>query len=282
MQLLVLGFCPPDFELQEQLVNKSETNHIRFVEMLLRKPLDPNARSDAGMPLALHMAAHQGHFEVVKLLHEASGEVNATMERGETALHLAADSGNFEVVRFLIEAGADKDAARSDDGKTALHFAALRGHLQVVQLLVEAGAEKDAATFDGHTALHYAISSADLTCDTSPDIVQFLLEAKAANSTTGTSGERPLHTAARGGCTEIAQLLLEAGADQNSVMEDGDTALHLAAERGHSGVVRVLLEAGIHKDTCGTAEYERALQVAFEKEHWDVARLLTVAAASVS
>ena len=87
---------------------------------------------------------------------------HATVYDGRTALHLAAIEGHPEVVKLLLEEGADKDAATVEGqltvgGQKALHLAALHGRSEVVKLLLEAGADKDAVDLEGRTALDLAI-----------------------------------------------------------------------------------------------------------------------------
>ena len=206
VQLVVLNFSPADEILAQQLLSSCEHNMLGKLQRLLKMPLNPNVRDRTTQDTALHIGAHRGRAEFVRLLLEAGADKDAKNAYGATALHLAAQRSHLEVVRLLLEAGADTDAAKTNDGMTALHFAALHGHLEVVRLLLEAGADTDAAkTNDGMTALHFAA----------------------------------LH-----GHFEVVRLLLEAGADKDAENADGATALRIAAEKGHLEVVRLLQEAG--------------------------------------
>lgn len=49
-----------------------------------------------------------------------------------TALHMAASNEHFEVVRFLLDEGADIEA-KCESGEMALHKASASGHVQVVK-----------------------------------------------------------------------------------------------------------------------------------------------------
>ena len=89
---------------------------------------------------ALHVAAMEGHPEVVQLLLEAGFQDVA--REGRTALHWASGRGHLEVVRLLLEAKAQKDHVDLRDGVTALDVSLQKGHWEVVQLLLQAGARK--------------------------------------------------------------------------------------------------------------------------------------------
>ena len=74
------------------------------------------------------------------------------MEQG-FYIHIAAFQGHLEVVRFLVEPGANKNQGRRDDGAAPLHVAAHRDRLEIVRFLVESGANKDEGTDNGSTPL---------------------------------------------------------------------------------------------------------------------------------
>ena len=84
-----------------------------------------------------HLAAGNGHLEVLRLLLEHGADKDQTNCNGLTLLRLAALNGHLEVVRLLVDLGAEIDKA-STAGATPLHLAALNGHAEVVQLLLQA------------------------------------------------------------------------------------------------------------------------------------------------
>lgn len=67
-------------------------------------------------------------------------------------LHLAAWQGHTDVVRLLLDRGADVNAC-GDGGRTPLHYAAHHGHLEVIDLLLAAGADLSAVNDFGQTPL---------------------------------------------------------------------------------------------------------------------------------
>ncbi|PMC35755.1 hypothetical protein CJ195_18430 [Bacillus sp. UMB0899] len=86
----------------------------------------------------LHVAAKQGHFEIVKFLIDKGIDIDA---RGGTfdasALNLAAGAGQLEIVKYLIESGAELDESLAK--RNPLFGAIYGGHKEVVELLVDSG-----------------------------------------------------------------------------------------------------------------------------------------------
>ena len=59
-----------------------------------------------------------------------------------TALHLAAENGHLEVVRLLLATGKAEVDSKDKYGRTPLSWAAENGHLEVVRLLLATGKAK--------------------------------------------------------------------------------------------------------------------------------------------
>lgn len=72
---------------------------------------------------ALHLAARQGHLEIVKALLDRDPQLaQRTDKKGETALQMAVKGVSCQVVRLLLE--ADAAIVLIDKfGNTALHVA---------------------------------------------------------------------------------------------------------------------------------------------------------------
>jgi ankyrin repeat protein len=58
----------------------------------------------------LHLAAQNGHLNVVKFLVEQQAEMNMKNTNGSTPLHLAAQNGHLNVVKFLVYKWMDTTA----------------------------------------------------------------------------------------------------------------------------------------------------------------------------
>ena len=195
---------------------------------------------------ALHLAAQEGHLEVVRVLvgHCGGGANLEVMEehRGRTPLHMAAERGHVQVVRFLAcKAGAKVDAHDNDE-LTPLARAAIEGHLEVVRVLsLEARADVEAADGYGRTALQRASEQGYLA------LVKFLvLEGKATVDACDADGATALFRAAEHGHTDVVRfLIIEGKADVDREHRTRQASpLLAAAANGHSHVVRVTVLEG--------------------------------------
>lgn len=80
-----------------------------------------------------------------------------------TPIHMAAANGHFEVVKYLLSIIPKEDAIKlasqaNDSGNTPLHWAAYAGHLEVIKLLIE---EYKADPFFQNGSGHDAIFEAE-------------------------------------------------------------------------------------------------------------------------
>ncbi|KAH8850039.1 Death-associated protein kinase 1 [Schistosoma japonicum] len=100
------------------------------------KPIEGNT--------ALHLAASQGDYFIIKLLAKAVSNVDVFNTLEFTPLHLAAKHGHLRTVRYLILAGADPSIT-SRNGITPDVMAFAQGHSKVGMLLTRMKPEKRTA-----------------------------------------------------------------------------------------------------------------------------------------
>jgi ankyrin len=151
-------------------VPKADMDHMEYVELLLARGADVNARVEentlqrtiftnqwfleAGATPFIR-AAQSSDLELMKLLLAHGADPKARTDHNDTALTVSAGIGwvdgvvfersprdNVEAVRMLLDLGVDPNAA-NNDGRTALMGAAHKGRNEVVQMLVDRGARLD-------------------------------------------------------------------------------------------------------------------------------------------
>lgn len=129
---------------------------------------------------AVHLAAYFGKLSIIRLVLSTSPEdADLLNNSGQGPLHIAASEGHAEVVSELLRLGANA-TQQDNDGRTALHVAVLKGRLNIVRLLlrsVDGQGIISMADNAGKTPLHLAVMQGR------NQIVQVLLE-RGANTRT--------------------------------------------------------------------------------------------------
>ena len=265
-----------------RILNKSlilrqaiKQNEPEIVRLLLEKGGDVNARDSYGNT-ALIFASIDGRLEIIRLLLAKGADVNARNDYGITALMLASKAGHKEVVQLLLEKGADPNI-QNKDGDTALILALGNDLKEIAQLLLEKGADPNIQNNVGNTALIWASG----TGRGRPNIVSLLLEKGADPNIQNNQGIMALWVAIKYSDIEIVQLLLEKGADPNIPDNLGNTALILASIKGNIEIVRLLLkkEADVN---ARNKDGETASMIAEQKGWTEIVQLLSNANSSAT
>jgi ankyrin repeat protein len=163
-----------------------------------------------GVKLDVFEASAAGETSRVRLLVDADPTlISQRSHDGWTPLHLAAHFGRVETMRMLIEHGADVHARSSNEmSNTPLHAAAAGGRVEAVAELLGRRADPEARQHGGWTALHAAAQSGRI------ELARLLLDRGADASARTDDGITPLDLAEEKGRSDVAALLRERGAEE--------------------------------------------------------------------
>lgn len=101
--------------------------------------------------------ARYGDMEDVEAALSHSVPVDSTDELGRTAMHMAAANGHQDVIARLLAAGASV-ALKNAEGNTPLHWACLNGHQEAAKALMDRGASAAVINNSGKTPVDEALS----------------------------------------------------------------------------------------------------------------------------
>ncbi len=104
----------------------------------------------------LHIAVHQGNFQLVELLINRGALLDRRGEAKYTPLQICVVQGAVAIAKLLMSAGADK-AVKDDHGNGLLHLAVGTGKLPIIDFLVKYAGFDALETNDvGATAAEWA------------------------------------------------------------------------------------------------------------------------------
>ncbi|KAL6870823.1 hypothetical protein ACP4OV_014671 [Aristida adscensionis] len=196
----------------------------------------------------LHLAAEQGHGELIRELYLRFTETKGLLSRRnsalDTPLHCAARAGHAKAVAVLIQLARDSGESvgvlgcKNDAGDTALHLAARRGRGAAVVALASAAPAAAAELNNASVSpLYLAVASGSVPA------VRAIVTTCPGASPAGPGAQNALHAAVFQS-SEMVELLLEwRPALASQVDGGGSTPLHYAASGGQRSVVRAILRA---------------------------------------
>ena len=188
-----------------------------------------------------HMATHNGHMTILRLLLTKMPPENETNDFGETVMHSAVREGKIDIIPELVRRGEDLNAS-DVHGRTPLMWALMNGHTEEAKKLVGFGCDVNSCDAQGNTPL---LMSIRLGCE---DIVNTLLDAGADIAAKGTPGENTaIHEAiGRFASLNIIRKLVAKGANCLDTPNDhGVTPLLLAITHSSIHAVKLLLSANV-------------------------------------
>ncbi|CAF1052332.1 unnamed protein product [Rotaria sordida] len=130
--------------------NENITNEYEQYKIALCEDFDDELKT------SLHLAAAEGHYEIVQLLIDQGANVWSCDMNDSTPLHEAAEHNCYRCVEILLHYQAP---INQFDGKhnTPLHRASQYGHWKIVRLLLNYNANVHLTNCDGYNSLEVAI-----------------------------------------------------------------------------------------------------------------------------
>ncbi|KAJ4858728.1 ankyrin repeats (many copies) domain-containing protein [Trichoderma breve] len=251
----------------------------QLTELLISQECGANKYlTQEDLDFGLHVAAHEGHLDIVRLFLEAGANINTRCDDWESALDAAAEGQHFDVLKLLISYGTDDSHSQSslshslcrdarsmtillDSGAdidkqigysgTALCLAAAASDSVFFDLLLERGANVNASGGDYCTPLQAAFRLRYMYRESwlMPARVQKLLDRGADPNIQGGRYGTALQAACRlslydshdiGIVMKAVQLLIEHGAGVNTQGGHYGSALHAAASSHHPQATQVI------------------------------------------
>jgi ankyrin repeat protein len=211
--------------------------------MNLRAPLSAAALIVAlVVPLEAQLieAAGSGDLAAVRSALSQGADVNEAEGDGLTALHVAAEQGHAEIVELLLARGASASPTTRIGSYTPLHLAAMGGHAEVAEVLLDAGGNANAVTTNsGVTPLHLAAAAID-----GADAVEALLEHGAdPNAREASAGQTPLMFAAAENRADAIRVLMRHGADPALTTRVVDVLYNFALDRAAARVLNRAIDS---------------------------------------
>lgn len=295
------------------LITAASEGDVEEVRTLLEfGSMDLN-QGDYDRRTALHLAANEGHLEVVKLLCEAGANINVKDRWGDRPLDDArkAKKNSTAIMDILTGAVAvsstDRQVAimhdlknqsaqqatevspldeRKDEGMTelsinefamgcsVLHQAALGNQLVLEKIILERPGLVNFRDYDRRTALHIAASEGHV------DICQYLVLKGAKINRCDRWGGSPLDDAHRHRHADVVKFLRDQGAKFGSTSQA--TNFITAASEGDKEEVQAFLDFGAIDLNQGDYDHRTALHLAASEGCLEIVGMLCDAGADVN
>ena len=183
------------------LCDAASQGNVMAIRVLVAQGADVS-KGDYDQRTALHLAASNGHAEMVRVLvREAKANVSPIDRWGGTPLDDAIRSKHQDVADFLLRHGGTR-GTRQDATIADLCDAAAKGDTVHMRDFVKQGVDPNGGDYDKRTPLHLAASEGLLA------VVRFLVEEANANvSPVDRWGGTPLDDALRHKHLEVVELL---------------------------------------------------------------------------
>ncbi|XP_057842333.2 uncharacterized protein LOC131051725 [Cryptomeria japonica] len=260
---------------------------------------------------ALHIAAREGHQDIVKwILKEKPSLAKARNKDENAVLHEAAKSGNTEVVRLLLQLNQSSNDRHNKFRETALVIASQYGHVGAVKLLLQARPSEDPfewhrsvreAALRGYKDVVVAMLANTPRCNFTSLLMRLLADAWYKGvivlmlAKTARCNFTPLlrflqawywdfpkspilHAAVQGGDLEVVKVMLNHDSWEFKFMtvedEYGRCAIHVAAIKGHWHIINEFMSRRPDSVNIRSSDGKSVLHFAVEYNQLNVVKCL--------
>jgi ankyrin repeat protein len=227
------------------LVHAARSGNEEIVQLLIEVGGDLNADR------VMQLIANYCSVETVRMAIAYGGNLASISSSGMTVLHSIVnrkDVGLFNLVKEELPAVVFN--TRNDVGRTALHIALVDENSPLAMpLACHPAVDIDVQDIWGYTALHLAIRKRRF------DVAHALIQRGANVNLLNLNGENSLHLAVESGSVPVASMLIEHGADVGSIMTEFESALFWATHSGDPDMVTLFKQA-VFEDTLQSNEDE--------------------------
>lgn len=199
------------------------------------------------LPVLLTCAAKAGDLNSIKDLVDQGANLNEPSDYdGKTSLHLAAAEGHVNVVQYLLLHGASY-FVRDRRGRTPLFDAIRNKNSRIVDMLISSGANFDQDNMEVARELSIAATDNDV------ERLRLWLRCNVNMNISDLEGRSPLHVAVLKGNKEAVKFLVEeARVNVNRKDIFGRTPIENAVELQSKDVLQILLQVLQNKRSNGT------------------------------
>ena len=211
--------------------------HLRFCKTLIDKHnFNVHSPSDAGAT-ALHYAARNGSYELVKFFVNMGSDIQGKDNFGQNCLHIAAASNHLNLCEILLNRHNFNMHVTDSNGWTAIHYSVVNGSYKLVTYFADMGADIYLKDNLGQNCLHIAAFSGHLNlCRTLLDKYNFDVHKKS------NTGWTALHYSARNGSHRLFTFFANMTSDIYVKDNLGQNCLHIAAAYKHLNLCKILVE----------------------------------------
>ncbi|KAI4279632.1 MAG: hypothetical protein L6R38_004988 [Xanthoria sp. 2 TBL-2021] len=240
----------------------AESGSLETTEILIAGACNVNSLGPGGST-PLMIAARLGRVEIMDLLIHQKADLRLVDKNGCNVVHYACDGGHLRTVQRLRYTDVDWNArgkfsrwSRPWQNACPLHVAAKNYESDVLEYLLDEGLASDInattivndVTYQSATALEISIVFSYSS------IVSALLSRNAESTARCSTGELPIHFAARQGNLAVIAAFLEHGCDGEVPNAEGVDCETIAMDSGHTSAAKMFKDHKLKRGEIGTRD----------------------------